>query len=229
MQNKRENEDAETALARALGRSFAKQRLRDNLDEIAIVLAGAVALIVIQIVLRQSYYLVMGAQLGLPWILYGWLARKGPVAIFLSWMWSSIVCLILTMGYFGYASLVDRTTILAAACIAGVILFAAIAMHRPQMLAKSERPLAVFVYCFVVVYSYATIFQLNCLLDRSSITIYRPVVLEKVYGFRRARGLLVQSWMPDQRLTGNGYGSTVTGALQYRARRGPHLRAAKEG
>ena len=35
---------------------------------------------------------------------------------------------------------------------------------------------------------------------RSTITIYKPVVLEKVYGFR-ARGLLVESWSPDQRLS----------------------------
>ena len=32
---------------------------------------------------------------------------------------------------------------------------------------------------------------------RSTITIYKPVVLEKVYGFR-ARGLLVESWSPDR-------------------------------
>jgi hypothetical protein len=164
-------------------------------------LAVAVALIAIHVALQQSYYLVMATQLALPWLLYAWLAHRGPVGVFLAWMWSSIVSYILSTGYFGYTSLMNRTTAVATACIIGTALFVVIATHRPEMLVKNERPLAVFVYGFVVAYSYAGIFQVNCLLDRSSITIYRPVVLEKVYGFRRARGLLVESWSPEQRLS----------------------------
>ena len=158
------------------------------------------ALIAIHIVLKQSYYLVVATQLVLPWLLYTLLARNGPVGVFLSWMWSSIVTYILMTGYFGYASFVNRTMAVESACIIGAALLAVIAMHRSEMLTKDERPLAVFVYCFVVMYSYAAIFQVNCLLESSSTTIYRPVVLEKVYGFR-ARGLLVESWSPDQRLS----------------------------
>ncbi|HLK67870.1 MAG TPA: hypothetical protein VKU19_30770 [Bryobacteraceae bacterium] len=200
MERKRENEDAESALARALGRSFARRQFRSNLEVIAILLGGAAALIAIQILLKQSYYLVMATQLGLPWILYLWLALRGPVGVFISWMCSSVVCFILTMGYIGYASLVDRTTSVAAACILGLILFAAIAIHCPEILAKDGRPIAVFVYCFVVVYSYHAIFQANCVLDRSPITVYRPLVLQKVYGFR-AQGLLVEAWSPAQGLS----------------------------
>src|SRR5215471_4355851 len=195
MENMREDQDTETALALSLGRSFAKQRLEDNLREIAILLAGAVALI--YIALQQSYYLVMATQLVLPWLLCVWLARNGPVGVFLAWTCSAIVSYILLMGYLGYASFVNRTTAVATAVIIGATLFAVIAMHRPEMLVKNERPLAVFVYCFVVVYSYTAIFQVNCLLERSPLTIYRPVVLEKVYGFR-ARGLLVESWSSDE-------------------------------
>src|SRR5215471_19633705 len=85
--NMREEQDTETALALSLGRSFAKQRLEDNLREIAILLAGAVALI--YIALQQSYYLVMATQLVLPWLLCVWLARNGPVGVFLAWTCSA--------------------------------------------------------------------------------------------------------------------------------------------
>jgi hypothetical protein len=199
MNTSQEDQDIETAVARSLGRSFARQRLRDNLIAIAILLAAALVLIAIRFVLAQSYDLVVALQLILPWVLYGCLARQGPGGVFISWMWSSIACYFLTMGYFGYATLVDRTDAVAAACILGAGLIAGIAVHRPEMVAKGVRQLTFLIYCFTAVYSYNALLQLNCLLDRSPVTIYRPIVLEKVYGIRRSVGLLVESWSPDQR------------------------------
>jgi hypothetical protein len=195
-----DTQDAETAVARALGRSVARQRFRDNLHEIAILFAGALAVIGFATASRQSYYVVTATQIGLPGILYAWLARNGPAGVFLAWMWSAIITYFLIGGYFDYAALVDRTTLTALACLTGAILFLAITKHCPQMLVRTELPFAVLVYCFLVVYSYTAIFQLNCVFDRSSATVHRPVVLEKVYGFR-ARGLVVDSWSPDSRMS----------------------------
>jgi hypothetical protein len=199
MNTTQENQDLETAVARSLARSFARQRLRDNVTAIAILIAAALALIAIRAVLTQSYYLVVALQLVLPWVLYACLVRQGPGGVFISWMWSSIGCYFLTMGYFGYTAFVDRTEAVAAACILGACLIAAIAVHRPEMVAKGVRQLTFLIYCFTAVYSYNALLHLNCLLDRSPVTTYRPVVLEKVYGYRRSRGLLVESWSPDQR------------------------------
>jgi hypothetical protein len=78
---------------------------------------------------------------------------------------------------------------------------AAIGVHRPEMLAKGQRPLLCFIYVFIVVYSYASTFEVNCLLDRSAITVHRTVVLDKLYGLRASLGLLVNSWTSDQRLS----------------------------
>ncbi len=188
-----QNEDAEAAVARALGRSLARQHIRDNLQAIGIVLAGALVIYAFALVLKRSYYLVMAAQLTLPWVLYVLLARKGPVGVFLAWMLSALGIYFLT-GFFGYAFMVDRTRVLAAACAVGVMLLAVIAMHRPEMLSKSAGPLGGFVYCFLVIYSYSGIFEVNCLFDRSPVVVYQPVVLKKSWG------LLVQPWSPDQRL-----------------------------
>ena len=160
------------------------------------------ALIAIHIVLKQSYYLVMATQLVLPWLLYVWLARNGPVGVFLSWMWSSIVSYILMTGWRFWLHVAgepddgcggrmhhrgcsvsgDRDAPLGDAC-------------------KGRTPTCRFrVLLCRGLQGHAAIFQVNCLLESSSITIYRPVVLEKVYGFR-TRGLLVESWSPDQRLS----------------------------
>ena len=198
IEGRRENEDGEAAFAKALGRSFRKRRHGNSLVALTVVAAGALALFAIHLLLKQNSYLVMAALIGLPWVLYAWLARKGAVGVFLSWMWSAIVCFVLTEGYLGYVSLVDRTTDLSMAGIGGGILLAAIAIHRPQLVAKSNRPLAVFTYCFLAMYSYAAIFAVNCTLDRSPATNYRPVLLQKIYGFR-SQGLLVEAWSPSQR------------------------------
>jgi hypothetical protein len=199
MNTSQEDQDLETAVARSLARSFARQRLRDNVTAIAILLAGALALLAIRVLLKQSYYLVVAVQLVLPWVLYVCLVRQGPSGVFISWMWSSIACYFLTTGYFGYAALVDRTETVVAACTLGAGLIAGIAVHRPEMVAKGVRQLTFLIYCFTAVYSYDALLQLNCLLDRSPVTVYRPIVLEKVYGIRRSVGLLVEPWSPDQR------------------------------
>jgi hypothetical protein len=195
MEHRERECDPDATLAVALGRAFARQRLRSRLRVIAIL--AVLGLVAIVIVLYPSYYWALGTQVVVPWILYGLSVRAGPVGVFLSWLWSSIITYALISGTYGYLSLVSRVPAIVVACIGGAFLLSAMTVRTPEMRTKAARPCAALVFFFAAVYSYSAMLQVNCLLDDSSVTVYRSRVLKKVYGFR-SRGLLVESWSREQ-------------------------------
>jgi hypothetical protein len=207
MEHKDLKQDPETAQWIALGRAFARRRRSPKSSLIGMAMLAAfawVALVGVPFVmtLHSAYFWVLAMQLIVPWILYGLSVGHGPDAVALSWFCSSFVSFFL-MGFYNYVSLLNRLPAIVWACIAGAILVAAMIVHRPEMLEKRQtggRPFILpAVFCFAVLYSYIAIFQINCLLDKSSFTVYRTVVLD-VYGsgHRGSRGLLVQSWSQEQ-------------------------------
>jgi hypothetical protein len=204
----KEKEDPETAQWLALSRTFARRRRSPQRSLIGMAMLAVFALVALDGVpfvmsLHSSYYWVLAVQLIVPWILYGLSVGHGPDAVALSWFCSYLISWVLINAY-NYVSLLNRLPAIGWACIAGAILVVAMTMHRPEMRAKSAfglGPLLLpLVFCFVVLYSYIAIFQINCLLDKSSFTVYRTVVLKHEYGYRSS-GLLVQKWSQEQGLS----------------------------
>jgi hypothetical protein len=207
MEHKDLKQDPETAQWIALGRAFAKRRRSPKSSLIGMAMLAAfawVALVGVPFVmtLHSAYFWVLAMQLIVPWILYGLAVGHGPDAVALSWFCSYLISCVLLTAY-NYVSLLNRLPAIEDACIAGAILVAAMIVHRPEMLEKRKTGGGPFilpsVFCFAVLYSYIAIFQINCLLDKSSFTVYRTVVLD-VYGSRGrgSRGLLVQQWSQEQ-------------------------------
>lgn len=102
------------------------------------------------------------------------------------------------MYYDFYATLHPPVLILRA-CLVGGVLFGAAALPDSDLWADRNRLNVVFAVLLSFAYGYATLLQLNCVLDRSPATVYQSLVTEKrvLNGFRRGPHLQIDAWGPE--------------------------------
>jgi hypothetical protein len=94
-------------------------------------------------------------------------------------------------GAYCYAAFVRKLPVLEVACVVGAILFAA--LLASEVRTKGNPVLMMIALPLSVLYGYAVVVQLNCVLDHSTATVYQTVVSNKSL---RRPSLDMQPWGP---------------------------------
>jgi hypothetical protein len=164
----------------------------------------------------KPYGWILAAQIGMPWIaigmvwcLPGWYSLfRGLTGRFLLLQGGetsiSLVAVFFptcftVAAYYDYLSLVRSAPIILPACIVGVALLVAGGVSDRNLWASDagHRIDLLIAVILSLAYGYATVFQVNCVLDHSPTAVYRAVVTDKS---DRGRGwhLEVGSWGSQQ-------------------------------
>lgn len=98
------------------------------------------------------------------------------------------------LGAYHYTSPVRKLPVIELACVVGLILFASLA--TAEVRAKGNPLFLVMALPLSLGYGYAATVQLNCLLDRSPVTVYQSLLSHKSTGLRGGWRLRIEPWGP---------------------------------
>jgi hypothetical protein len=165
--------------------------------------------------LTKPFGWIMAAQIGMPWIgvLMAWCFPRwytvfagrdrysgtlGDQRIGLVWFF--FFTFFTPTMYYAFATLVRRTPMLPLACLVGAALLVGGGLRDPYLWAGDVRRHPYTLVIAVIlssVYGYATILQLNVVLDRSEDTVFQSRVSAKFHT-RGKWSLEVAAWTPEQ-------------------------------